>query len=336
MKLSSIILLAVLVTAVFEVLPVSDAQVRGKSSKASRNYSNVFFFGDSLTDGGNNGLFLNIPNGIPQTITNDSYVASLPFTPFGTFSNGPVWATMFAAGLGLTAAPSLAQGTNFAFGGARVKVDGIGLPGTGFPFSLSTQVRQFLNSTGNVAPSDALYIIAGGANDAFAAMRGMGPTPSQAAIMAVVSQTSAQYAIDMGILVDTLQAAGARNFVVGNVPDLGKTPFLLVSGAQASSLATLLSSNMNQALDYRMASETGVITYSGFNFTNKLIASPADYGLSNVSNACATDVCINASQYMFWDGIHLTAVANALLANEVLELVKKVPMAKSSKKQTFN
>jgi outer membrane lipase/esterase len=290
--------------------------------QAQAQISNVIIFGDSLSDSGNNGLALGLPSGVPQAITSDSYIPSLPYFPSGNYSNGPVWATSFAAGLGLSAAPSLGGGTNFAFGGARVSVDGtLG----GFPYSLRTQVGQFLGATGNVAPSDALYVIAGGGNDARDALASLGASPSLPEIVGAISQASAQFAINVGALVDTLQAAGAQNIVVWNAPDLGLAPAVRAQGAQAAALGTLLASNMNEALDYRLASETGVTTFDIFSFTNLVAANPAAYGLSNVVNACVTGVCTDPSQYLFWDGIHPSAAGHALLSEAMLAAVVPEP-----------
>jgi len=289
--------------------------------QAQAQFSNAFIFGDSLSDSGNNGLFLGAPNGVPQPVTSDGYIPSLPYFPTGTYSNGPVWATSFAAGLGLSAAPSLAGGTNFAFGGARVNLDGSG----GFPFSLRTQVGQFLGATGNVAPSDALYVIAGGGNDARDALSSLGASPSLSDIVGAISLASAQFAIDVGNLVDTLQAAGAQNIVVWNTPDLGLAPAVLAQGPQASGLGTLLAFNMNQALDYRLASELGVTTFDIFSFTNLVASTPGAYGLSNVTNACVTGICTDPSQFLFWDGIHPSAAGHALLGQAMLVAVIPEP-----------
>ncbi len=290
--------------------------------QAQAQFSNVFIFGDSLSDSGNNGLALGVPNGVPQAITSDGYIPSLPYTPAGTYTNGPVWATSFAAGLGLSAAPSLAGGTNFAFGGARVNVDGsVG----GFPFSLNTQVNQFLGATGNVAPSDALYVIAGGGNDARDALSSLGANPSLAEIVGAVSLASAQFAINVGNLVDTLQAAGAQNIVVWNAPDLGLAPAVLAQGPQAAALGSLLAFNMNEALDFRLSTETGVTTFDIFGFTNMVAADPGAFGFSNVGNACVTGICTDASQYLFWDGIHPSAAGHALVAEAMLTAVIPEP-----------
>jgi outer membrane lipase/esterase len=285
-------------------------------------FSNVFIFGDSLSDSGNNGIVTGFPGGVPQPIPNDFYVPSLPFAPFGTYSNGPVWATSFAAGLGLSATPSLAGGTNFAFGGARTLVDG-GMGG--FPFSATTQVGQFLGATGGVAPSDALYVVAIGGNDALAALESLGPAPSLPQIVTTISNTANQFAINVGNIVDTLQGAGAQNIIVWNSPNLGAAPAVAGQGASVAGLATLLAQSMNDALAYRLSFETGVFTFDVFGLVNSVVANPGAFGLTNVTNACVTGICTDPSTYLFWDGIHPSAAGHALVAGEMLQLAQAIP-----------
>jgi outer membrane lipase/esterase len=289
---------------------------------AAVTFSNVFIFGDSLSDSGNNGIVTGFPNGVPQPIPNDFYIPSLPYTPAGTYSNGPVWATSFAAGLGLSAAPSLAGGTNFAFGGARTLVDG---GAGGFPFSASTQVGQFLGATGGVAPADALYVVAIGGNDARDALESLGPTPSLPEIVGTISAAASQYAINVGNIVDTLQAAGAQNIVVWNSPNLGTAPAVVGQGAGAVGLATLLSQSMNDALAYRLSFETGVMMFDIFGLVSQVIADPGAFGLTNVTNACVTGICTDPSTYLFWDGIHPSAAGHQLIANAMLTAVIPEP-----------
>ena len=100
-------------------------------------FDSLVVFGDSLSDSGNNaaaGLY--DPN---QAVTGNGYIPSSAYKPAFTYSNGPVWATGVAAALGLRLAPSLAGGTNFAFGGATTGTPGPGAGG--FPFSLLAQGR---------------------------------------------------------------------------------------------------------------------------------------------------------------------------------------------------
>ena len=71
-------------------------------------FSNLYIFGDSVSDVGNVGLYIGHPSGVPQTITGNGYIPDFPYYPSGRYSNGPVWAESFAGMLGLAAAPSLA------------------------------------------------------------------------------------------------------------------------------------------------------------------------------------------------------------------------------------
>lgn len=67
-------------------------------------YSGLYVFVDSLSDGGNAAVagFYD-PS---QVITGNTYVPSKAYAPFGTFSNGPVWASLYASALGLPLTPS--------------------------------------------------------------------------------------------------------------------------------------------------------------------------------------------------------------------------------------
>ena len=75
-------------------------------------YSGLYIFGDSLSDSGNNAVAtatLTRPNGVQQTIANNTYIPTFPYLPqpgwnnalgLATYSNGNTWATSFAAQLG--------------------------------------------------------------------------------------------------------------------------------------------------------------------------------------------------------------------------------------------
>ena len=294
-------------------------------------YSGVVIFGDSLSDSGNNSLALTGGlGGVSQSVLNDSYVPSYPYAPSGTYSNGPVWASSFAAQLGvpMSAMPSLSgMGTNFAFGGAETSVNGPPNQG-GFPFSLSTQVGMAIGGMGGQLPGSALYVVAGGGNNARHALEALGANPSFAQMVAGVAQVSAAYAIDIGNIVDTLQAAGAHNIVVWNAPNLGAAPAVRAQGAAAVGLATLMTSSMNAALDYRLSTETGVTTFDLFGLVSSIAANPGAFGLSNATNACgaAVNACDPATA-MFWDGIHPTAAGHLILANAMVAAVVPEPGA---------
>ena len=284
-------------------------------------FGNLVVFGDSLSDSGNN--FLAGLYDPAQVVTGNTYVPSSTYAssaPFGTYSDGPVWASYFATSLGLTLTPSLAGGGNFAFGGATTGTPGPG-PG-GFPFSLRTQATQFLGATGGVASPDALYVIAGGGNNARAALDAIG---GGANVVTTATATAAAFANDVGTIVDQLQAAGAQHIVVWNAPNLGLAPAVVAAGAGAVGAGTFVANAMNASLAARLASEAGVATFDLYGFGAAVAANPAAFGFTNTADACGAVAGANCSQYAYYDGIHPTTAAHRVIAGSMLATAAMVP-----------
>lgn len=281
---------------------------------AAQAYSGLYVFGDSLSDSGNNAAAVGtVPAGL---FPGGGWFSTRPYAS-GTYSNGPVWASSFAASLGLSAAPSLLGGSNYAFGGAQTAAPGVETP-DGFPYSLKRQTEFFLADHGGVAPADALYVLESGGNnarDALAAML-LGANPAS-----VIAATSLQYAIDTGMLIDQLQAKGAQHIVVWNTPNLGLTPLAASYGALGMGLASDLSASMNAALALQLNGRAGVSSFDVFGLMTQVAAAPAAFGLANVTDACGAVLGCDASTYLFWDGIHPTARGHELLAAGMLAAV---------------
>ena len=275
-------------------------------------YNSLVVFGDSLSDSGNNALVIGSNAG--QTISGNTYVPSQPYGS-GVYSNGPVWASNAAAALGVTLQPSLAGGTNYAFGGATT-----GPVASGFPYSLLTQANQYL--TTHSVSANALYVIAGGGNDARAAL---GQIAACAGVCAgsTVMATAIQYAANVGAIVDALQAGGAQHIIVWNTPNLGLAP--AVTAAGATGLGTFLAASMNAALTARLAGESGVTTFDLFGLGTSIALNPGAYGFTDVSNACGAIVGANCNTYAYWDGIHPTAAAHEVIADAFLAVAVPEP-----------
>ncbi len=276
-------------------------------------FTGVYVFGDSLSDGGNNRLVLG-GAGAGQVITGNSYIPSLPYAS-NTYSNGPVWFSTFAAGLGLSsfATPSLAGGGNNAYGGARTSIDG-GFGG--FPPSTTTQLNGFLSSNG--VSANAIYVLASGGNDVRDTATAFGSSGNPA----VVAAGAQAYATATANMVSSLVTAGATpsNIVVWNVPNVGLAPATLALGALASGGATFVSSSFNTALSTALAT-SGVTMFDVFG----LVGTAAASGLfSNLTDACgAPSNACNATvgTALFWDGIHPTAFAQQFVGNQMLAAV---------------
>jgi outer membrane lipase/esterase len=167
----------------------------------------------------------------------------------------------------------------------------------------------------NAVSANALYVIAGGGNDARAALGAiaacagvcLGPT---------VATTAAQYAANVGAIVDALQAGGAQHIIVWNTPNLGLAP--AVAAAGASGLGTFLAASMNAALAAQLAGETGVTTFDIFGLGTTIALNPGAFGFTDVTNACGAIVAANCNTYAYWDGIHPTAAAHAVIADAFL------------------
>jgi outer membrane lipase/esterase len=268
-------------------------------------YNSLVVFGDSLSDNGNNALVIGSNAG--QTISGDTYVPSQPYGS-GVYSNGPVWASNAASQLGVTLQPSLAGGTNYAFGGATT-----GPAVSGFPYSLLTQANQYLAT--NTVSANALYVIAGGGNDARAAL-GAIASCAGACLGPTVAATATQYAANVGAIVDALQAGGAQHIIVWNTPNLGLAP--AVAAAGATGLGTFLAGSMNAALAARLAGEAGVTTFDIFGLGTSIALNPGAFGFTDVTNACGAIVGANCNTYAYWDGIHPTAAAHEVIADAFL------------------
>ena len=302
------------------------------ASASATDFSNVIVFGDSLSDGGNIALASGSP--VPMRFTTNP---------------GTTTAENVAAGLGFTLAPSVAGGTDFAWGGAGFVNNVAAVP------TIPQQLQMYLGANGGKADSRALYQVWGGANDVFYLSAALTDPNAIAAGTVTAAQT------ELGLL-GGLQAAGARYVVVYNLPDLGKTPSAAAGGAAAQAGATQLAVIYNGVLNSGLAqlSNNGlnIIPVNTFALLNEVIANPSAYGFSNVtapactggsgssiecgpqgSGAPVTYAPGTDQTYLFADGVHPTTAAHAMLsqyvasvihAPEQISLLGEAPLAASN------
>ncbi|HUB92199.1 MAG TPA: autotransporter domain-containing protein [Dyella sp.] len=138
-------------------------------------------------------------------------------------------------------------------------------------------------------------------------------------------------------LIGALQAAGAKNIVVFNLPNIGLTPEALEQGASAASSLTALSVIYNSQLNAGLGQlGKGIIPVNTFALLNQVVANPAAYGFTNVTTpacgvgsssvACGpqgsglpyTYAAGTNQSYLFADGVHPTTGADVLLSQVVL------------------
>lgn len=272
----------------------------------------LYVFGDSLSDVGNNAIAIGIDAG---QVVHDAHVPAQPYAS-GTYSNGKVWVSWFAAALGLHDGdvPSRAPlyGGNFAHGGARTSVDGA----NGFPPGTASQLESFLARRSKIRPDD-LFVIAVGGNDVRAAATAVAGDPANAA--GIIGAAAVAYAAGVQQMIDKLQQRGARNILVWNAPDLGLTPLARVAGPATAGLLSSISGALNSALEAELEDETGVRQFDVSATLHAIIENPARYGFTNVTQAAGGAPGTSPSSYLFWDGIHPSAAGHKVLARAVLE-----------------
>jgi phospholipase/lecithinase/hemolysin len=273
------------------------------STTAMASYSQVVFFGDSLSDTGN----LYAATGIP---------VSPPYYN-GRFSNGPVWTETLAASLGLAATPSLYGGTNYAWAGATVLDFGRPMP------ELPQQLGQYLLGSSGAADPNTLYVILGGANDISDIMTAyaMGGTFASA-----VSQAEAAAAA-VDAMVQALYDAGARNVLVGDLPDIGLTPRAKAAGAAglASYLTNVFNAQLLGLLGGTEAADLG-LDLDILDLYGLMNTAIADGTFANTTDPCFTGsaelgggtVCASPDSYLFWDSFHPSAAAHGMIADTAL------------------
>lgn len=289
-------------------------------SGAASAYDGLYVFGDSLSDRGN--LAQAIGSDPNQVITGNTYIPGKPYAS-NQFTNGDVWVKPFADALGLATfgQPLHLGGGDFAFGGASMTTDGQGLPP-----SLRAQQTMFLSGTGGTAPSDALYVIEGGGNDArdaYAAAAMANPADRPL----IIANAAASFADGAGDLVHDLQDAGAQRIVIWNIPDLGLGPAVAALGSDASHLASAVAGAMNLALSVRLAQEPDDVSiFDVFGLQNSVVSNPATFGLANTTDACGAVPGCHPDTYLFWDGTHPTSGGHLVIAQAVgLEVGVVVP-----------
>lgn len=268
-------------------------------------FSKVVVFGDSLSDTGN--LYTLTGGGFPIA----------PVYYEGRQSNGPVWVEYVADRLGLANAIE-----NYAVVGALTRPAPLvptgnvwsstfpGLDGT----DVHSQVLQYLADAGGVADPAAVYVLQGGAND---------------------FNNVANPAVIVGNLVGTLatlEAAGAQHVMLVNLPDIGRTPRVILAEAMGilpPGTAAYLSSvcaQLNQALAANAAAVTPAsVTLTMidlYGFMNIITDDPADFGFDQpVLPYLYVNDGSDPATWVFWDDLHPTTRAHQLWAEDALNQV---------------
>lgn len=291
------------------------------ASPITDTYTSYYAFGDSLSDDGKLGIL-----GAP-----------VPFPSFGgRLTNGPVWAEHVAdifSAAGLDAA-------NLAFSGATA--GDVAEP----DFILSTfgrQIATFANtlatgeeiigwpfySTPHDPGSNPLVSVWFGANDIFNAFN-TGGNPIDAAV-------NAANAVAGGVMaIAGIAGQSFDNFIIANLPDLGRIPAFALFQPAAAPVATAATLAFNATLanniDLLRLSGLNIIDFDTFSAVNALLDDLAGggylptivpcinaftLGADASALACAPDAFgpDAAETLLFSDGVHPNAMGHRTLAD---------------------
>jgi len=302
-------------------------------------YSDIYVFGDSLSDSGSD---FNISTSLHAINPAFPVVPSAPGSS-GAFTNGRVAVQYLASTLGLsltphyTAAPFLPNavdpaGHNYAQGGATSGLENASLPATFGPFpsgfkGVTAEVNDYRATTAAADPN-ALYVVWGAAND----FVHPGATAILPSCAASASPPICTAVTNIANSVAALAAMGATHLLVPNLPDLGETPSAIAGGPAAIALghaaAVAFNAGLAAALDNLSLAfpDTDITLFDTFGFLNDVLANASAYGFANTTGACLNGGADSAAStisaecqalgpdaYIFWDGIHPTTHAHALL-----------------------
>lgn len=316
------------------------------AAATARDFSNIYVFGDSLSDSGTYAGALGIPPEYAKFTTNPDNVWSENLAARYNTGMSSAYSTD-----NQTFTPNEA-GNNFAVGGARVDLEPGALGGklSGMaPYvpSVSDQVDLFLSR----GPLDrqALYAVFAGANDIFTQFAGVamgGDLPIALANLQTAAEAEAEQ-------ISLLQQGGAKNLIVIGVPDVSLTPFGSRVGPQGNALLGVMTATFNDTLQ---ASITGrkLLYFDSASALEAIIADPERFGITNTTDpACGvgtsslgcvpgqTEGSVTAEQaagYLFADDVHPSGAGHSLITDWIystlestgrMGLLSALPMGRS-------
>jgi phospholipase/lecithinase/hemolysin len=293
---------------------------------AQVEFDEVVVFGTSLSDSGNAFALTGLQNTPPFDTLDFLIIPDAPYAIGGHhFLNGYTWVEQLARPLGLASDTRASfndanpRAVNYAIGGTRI----LEVPEKPF---LDQQVGAYLTDFGNVASPQALYAVEMGSNDIRDALSAAG---GELWTLQQALDYLSDAAETLKLRLTMLHTAGARKFLVLNVPPIGETPAIKSMGAQASGLANFLSDHFNSELSNRLddleddIADISITRLNVHGIVMDIIGSPSDYGLTEVSQACLTPgvapySCTDPDNYFFWDGVHPTKTVHSIFSQEAV------------------
>ncbi|MEC4985303.1 MAG: choice-of-anchor I family protein [Oscillatoria sp. PMC 1068.18] len=267
--------------------------------------SEVFVFGDSLSDTGNLADYLTSIGGeVPATYTN------------GRISNGPIWIDTLAAELNIPDEDI----TNYAVAGATTgRISTNFTDGTpNLEYGLLDQIDDFVAEVGTGADPEALYLMWIGANDILG-------LPFNPTIDPEVAITQSVDNIENAIA--TLTANGAENIILALTPNTGRLPFAAQNNLTSELEQLAIAFNTELTAEFADTPEVTLIDL--FTPIENVAANPEAFGFSNITDPLffTENPTSPPEEYFFWDNVHFTTQGHAVYADIFQETVTSLGFA---------
>ncbi|MFI3244334.1 MAG: SGNH/GDSL hydrolase family protein [Akkermansia sp.] len=288
------------------------ALAAGLSFAQAADYTQFYIFGDSLSDAGNTAN--------PE-----------PFNAGGRFSNGKVWNEYLAEMLDMPVPTKsdnykagdtpAALATNFARGGAMTH---LGTATLNVP-SVRQQIKSKINDKNlgfsrygqDFAATDLVSLWAGANNLFFS-----GQTMIAHKFVEGGKRAAKEQADSLALLIHQ----GAKNIIVFNLPDIGKTP-CYATMPEGAAAATAFSLTYNETLtayldvyekEYPDVKMTRIDMKAIFEM---LYTEPEKHGFSDYKTplikALTADPKVDVGKYVFYDDVHPTTMTHKFIAEQV-------------------
>ena len=278
----------------------------GTSFAAQATYTNLYIFGDSLSDTGN--VF---------TASGGLEPSDPPYYQ-GRLSNGPTWVETVASGLGFPTASTalLAGGNNYAWAGAFSSANGLVDPLLGIQTGLQAQV---FGQWSGIADPGALYVLGIGGNDFRYVDANHQPSATPYSDPTTVL---GNLLVSLSYMIDR----GATNFLVANVPNMGLVPESDGHRAESTALAEAYNSALSTALvALATTRQVTIMEFDLFGLLTDVISDTQNggtqYGFLDATTPCFLPGAISCDDSVFSDALHPTARIHELAGNAALALI---------------
>ncbi|MFN7741638.1 MAG: SGNH/GDSL hydrolase family protein [Cyanobacteriota bacterium] len=310
--------------------------------------SNLFSFGDSLSDSGNN-----------KSLSQSAMGVTFPPAPYydGRFSNGPVaveylWQKFNPGSTAFKNSLSPGnQGTNYAIGGSssglqnnlefNPAVISAGLSTAYNEKGNAWQLNSFDNQNQTFDPDTSLFNVWFFPNDllwynstlpnnlpgTYTGIQGPNIAPPDGYDFVVGNAINNI----IGTITKLADSYGARHFLVpnsaliGNTPEFASTPQRVGLNQISAGFNSLLQANLNLLSSQRP--DLDIIQFRTDELQQEILSNPSLFGFTDVTTRCiANTSCVTntggaAEDWFYWDGTHPTTTGHEIFAQRMYQQV---------------